>query len=118
MYSSFGQTAIFLLGGQTIEDKTTALFLKSGDVLVMSSESRLAYHGVPKILKTNEQVWNEVDEVDERNVTTEDMELYMNDKKWEPFDDYLGHSRINMNVRQVLRRGQKRLTSELSTVNG
>lgn len=31
---SFGQTAIFLLGGQTREEKPSALFLKSGDVVV------------------------------------------------------------------------------------
>ncbi|GFO35385.1 alkylated DNA repair protein alkb homolog 1-like [Plakobranchus ocellatus] len=47
---SFGQTAIFLLGGQTKSVKPTALFLRSGDICVMSGPSRLAYHAVPKIL--------------------------------------------------------------------
>lgn len=31
---SFGQTAIFLLGGKTKEEKPSALFLASGDVVV------------------------------------------------------------------------------------
>lgn len=72
---SFGQTAIFLLGGKTKDEKPTAMFLKSGDVVVsvrnirldyyyqfmeiislqqcMSKESRLCYHAVPKIMKTD-----------------------------------------------------------------
>lgn len=50
---SFGQTAIFLLGGKTKEVKPAAMFLKSGDIVVMSKESRLSYHAVPKIVKTN-----------------------------------------------------------------
>ncbi|XP_005176167.1 nucleic acid dioxygenase ALKBH1 [Musca domestica] len=55
---SFGQTAIFLIGGQTREEKPTALFLESGDVLVMSRESRLCYHAVPRVMKAREETWN------------------------------------------------------------
>jgi len=47
---SFSQSAVFLIGGQTKDIKPTALFVHSGDVIVMSQQSRLAYHGVPKIL--------------------------------------------------------------------
>lgn len=50
---SFGQTAIFLLGGKSKDEKPTALFLKSGDIVVMSKESRLCYHAVPKIINTD-----------------------------------------------------------------
>lgn len=32
---SFGQTAIFLLGGKTKEEKPSAIFLKSGDIVVI-----------------------------------------------------------------------------------
>ncbi|CAG5133534.1 unnamed protein product [Candidula unifasciata] len=47
---SFGQTAIFLLGGSSKSVKPMSVFLRSGDVCVMSGECRLAYHAVPKIL--------------------------------------------------------------------
>ncbi|XP_013101547.1 nucleic acid dioxygenase ALKBH1 [Stomoxys calcitrans] len=55
---SFGQTAIFLIGGKTREEKPTALFIESGDVLVMSKESRLCYHAVPRVMKAREETWN------------------------------------------------------------
>lgn len=48
---SFGQTAIFLLGGTKKSDKPSALFIRSGDVVVMSGKSRLCFHAVPKIVK-------------------------------------------------------------------
>jgi len=41
---------VFLVGGQTKDIRPTALFVHSGDVIIMSQQSRLAYHGVPKIL--------------------------------------------------------------------
>lgn len=47
---SFGQSAIFLIGGTTKQTRPKALLLNSGDIVIMSGDSRLAYHGVPKIL--------------------------------------------------------------------
>ena len=47
---SFGQDAIFLLGGQTKAVEPNAIMLHSGDVCIMSGPSRLAYHAVPCIL--------------------------------------------------------------------
>ena len=47
---SFGQSAIFLIGGPTKQVRPKALLLNSGDIVIMSGQSRLAYHGVPKIL--------------------------------------------------------------------
>ena len=47
---SFGQSAVFLVGGETKSVQPQAIVLHSGDVVVMSGASRLAYHGVPKIL--------------------------------------------------------------------
>ncbi|KAI8127864.1 Nucleic acid dioxygenase ALKBH1 [Lucilia cuprina] len=55
---SFGQTAIFLIGGKTREEKPSALFLESGDVLVMSEQSRLCYHAVPRVMKARQETWN------------------------------------------------------------
>ncbi|GFS14680.1 alkylated DNA repair protein alkB homolog 1-like [Elysia marginata] len=47
---SFGQTAIFLLGGKTKSVEPIAVYLRSGDICVMRGQSRLAYHAVPRIL--------------------------------------------------------------------
>lgn len=48
--SSFGQSAIFLIGGKSKQVKPTPLLLRSGDVVIMAGDARLAHHGVPKIL--------------------------------------------------------------------
>ncbi|KAJ7374404.1 Nucleic acid dioxygenase alkbh1 [Desmophyllum pertusum] len=47
---SFGQSAIFLLGGKTREQAPLAMYLRSGDIMIMAVNSRLAYHAVPRIL--------------------------------------------------------------------
>lgn len=48
---SFGQSAIFLIGGPTKSHAPVPLLIRSGDIVIMSGESRLAYHGIPKILR-------------------------------------------------------------------
>ena len=62
---SLGQSAVFLLGGLRIDEKPTALLIRSGDVVIMSGVSRLCYHGVPRILSTDKMPWNDVDTVSE-----------------------------------------------------
>jgi alkylated DNA repair protein alkB family protein 1 len=52
---------VFLLGGLGIDEKPTALLIRSGDVVIMSGVSRLCYHGVPRILSTDKMPWNDVD---------------------------------------------------------
>jgi alkylated DNA repair protein alkB family protein 1 len=42
---SFGCAAVFLLGGETRNERPTALFVRSGDVLLMSRRARHCYHG-------------------------------------------------------------------------
>ena len=49
-HCSFGQSAVFLIGGETKSVRPQAIVLHSGDVVVMSGQSRVAYHGVPKII--------------------------------------------------------------------
>ena len=53
-FHSFGQSAVFLIGGESKAIQPQALLLRSGDVVVMSGPSRLAYHGVPKVLGHSE----------------------------------------------------------------
>jgi len=74
---SLGQSAVFLLGGRTVKEVPVAFLVRSGDILVMEEEARLAYHGVPKIVQSQ-------------------------DFLGEGFcSKYLSLHRININIRQV-----------------
>lgn len=46
---SIGNSALFRFGGTKRSDKTKSIKLHHGDVLMMSQESRLIYHGIDKI---------------------------------------------------------------------
>ncbi len=46
---SLGDTARFRIGGLARKDPTRAFDLKSGDVLILGGDTRLAYHGVDRI---------------------------------------------------------------------
>ncbi|XP_067637724.1 nucleic acid dioxygenase ALKBH1-like [Eurosta solidaginis] len=131
---SFGQTAIFLIGGKSKEEKPLAFYLRSGDVLVMSGISRLCYHAVPRVLKAREQPWNalipcmqsktsldipsckrprlDANPLQRTNAHGMDTILYnqvVDETFWLPFKSYLSYARININVRQVLNAGETRL---------
>ncbi|XP_045610886.1 nucleic acid dioxygenase ALKBH1 [Procambarus clarkii] len=55
---SFGQSALFLIGGPRKATKPSAIFLHSGDIMVMTGLSRQAYHAVPRVLLVAEEPWN------------------------------------------------------------
>lgn len=105
----------------------------------MSRESRLCYHAVPRILKTD-IAWinqplneNENDDIEsdvetnenyskKRRLTSKSDDHDYNDEfqdslwtdvinyeLWKPFSDYISECRINVNVRQVLNLGEKTL---------
>ncbi|XP_014215999.1 nucleic acid dioxygenase ALKBH1 [Copidosoma floridanum] len=94
---SFGQTAVFLIGGLKLEDPAHALLLRSGDVVVMSGNSRLRYHGVPRILYGDSAPWESNDQsLGECN-------------DWKRAKSYISEARINLNIRQVLKPGQSAL---------
>lgn len=44
-FFSLGSKAIFLLGGKSREDEPLAMFLRSGDAVLMSGEARECFHG-------------------------------------------------------------------------
>jgi alkylated DNA repair protein (DNA oxidative demethylase) len=46
---SLGDDCLFRIGGVRRADATTSLRLRSGDVIVLGGQSRLAYHGVDRI---------------------------------------------------------------------
>ncbi|KAJ7389863.1 Nucleic acid dioxygenase alkbh1 [Desmophyllum pertusum] len=52
---SFGQTAIFLIGGATRDVRPVALYVRSGDIIIMSGKSRTAFHAVPRIIKVGNE---------------------------------------------------------------
>jgi alkylated DNA repair protein (DNA oxidative demethylase) len=47
---SLGDTGLFRVGGTSRKDPTHKFELKSGDVVVLSGEDRLAYHGIDRVL--------------------------------------------------------------------
>jgi alkylated DNA repair protein (DNA oxidative demethylase) len=47
---SLGDTCVFRFGGISRRDKTKTIKLHSGDAIVLCGESRLAFHGVDRIL--------------------------------------------------------------------
>lgn len=46
---SLGDDALFRIGGSERGGKTESIWLESGDVMVLSGESRLAYHGIDRV---------------------------------------------------------------------
>ncbi|XP_063385157.1 nucleic acid dioxygenase ALKBH1 [Cydia fagiglandana] len=120
---SFGQSAIFLIGGKDKSVEPSAILLDSGDVMIMSKEARLCYHAVPKILPAQTSPWADKEDLNKVSYSEASFK-YISDKKqlvsemnknveeavWSPFQDYIQESRINMNVRQVLNERQRSLT--------
>lgn len=90
-FYSFGQSCIFLLGGKTLDHPPCAMFLRSGDVIVMSGDTRLAYHAVPRILNHQDYVC----------VLTQNKQHDVCDQTLRCLERYLSYSRINVNIRQV-----------------
>ncbi|XP_053700068.1 nucleic acid dioxygenase ALKBH1 isoform X1 [Synchiropus splendidus] len=98
---SFGQSAIFLLGGYRKQDAPTAMFMHSGDVMVMSGQSRLLYHAVPRIVPAPEELQDPV------GFSPQDTRLVepVTAEDWLVCRSYIQDSRVNVTVRQVLAAG-------------
>jgi len=93
---SLGNAAVFLIGGLTRETEPVPILLRSGDIVIMSGPAcRRAYHGVPRILEGSLPRHLTADAVVEKEAREE----------WRPYEEYLGTSRININVRQVFPKG-------------
>ncbi|KAL0921352.1 hypothetical protein M5K25_008416 [Dendrobium thyrsiflorum] len=86
---SLGCKAIFLLGGKSREDMPIAMFLRSGDIVLMAGEARACFHGVPRIFTDSEHA----DNVDLLSQFSNEADLC--------FREYIRTSRININIRQV-----------------
>jgi alkylated DNA repair protein alkB family protein 1 len=96
---SLGNAAIFLVGGQSKAIRPSAVRLTSGDIVVMSGPARLAYHGVPKIIK--DPSLDKVFSFDNEEQTFKSREFYVSDQEWSEYYEYIKENRINLNIRQV-----------------
>ncbi|XP_011355391.1 nucleic acid dioxygenase ALKBH1 isoform X2 [Pteropus vampyrus] len=101
---SFGQSAIFLLGGLKRDEAPTAMFMHSGDIMVMSGFSRLLNHAVPKVLPGPEGeslpccLETPLPAILPRDSVVEPCSA----EDWQVCASYLETARVNMTVRQVL----------------
>ena len=96
LFKSLGNAAIFLIGGLTRDTEPIPILLRSGDVAIMSGPAcRRAYHAVPRILEGSLPAHLKAAAVGDDIQKAE----------WEPYEDYLNTSRININVRQVFPKG-------------
>ncbi|XP_062149852.1 alpha-ketoglutarate-dependent dioxygenase alkB isoform X1 [Alnus glutinosa] len=86
---SLGCKAIFLLGGKSREDPPLAMFLRSGDIVLMAGEARECFHGVPRIFTDKEHA--EINPFESQFSVEDDI----------CFLEYIRTSRININIRQV-----------------
>ncbi|KAJ6596809.1 hypothetical protein DFH09DRAFT_1132793 [Mycena vulgaris] len=88
---SLGNAAVFLIGGLTRDTEPVPILLRSGDVVIMSGPAcRRAFHGVPRILE---------------NTLPCHLAAQLDEPQWAPFAEFLGTTRININVRQVFPKG-------------
>eukprot|EP01112_Ceratiomyxa_fruticulosa_P016117 TRINITY_DN4839_c0_g1_i3.p2 TRINITY_DN4839_c0_g1~~TRINITY_DN4839_c0_g1_i3.p2 ORF type:complete len:154 (-),score=34.25 TRINITY_DN4839_c0_g1_i3:47-508(-) len=85
---SFGSEAVFLLGGETKETEPHAVFIRSGDIMIMGGRARYCYHGVSRIIEDSIPQYLTPDFVPEEN-------------KWHAVFLQQKGRRININCRQV-----------------
>lgn len=99
---SFGQSAIFLIGGREREDEVLPIILNSGDILVMSDDSRLFYHAVPCVFHCDQKPWIDSEDMSRcSDLPQDELAQCVRSAEWKHFESYLADSRINVNVRQV-----------------
>ncbi|XP_029316974.1 nucleic acid dioxygenase ALKBH1 [Cottoperca gobio] len=105
---SFGQSAIFLLGGIHRQDPPIAMYMHSGDVMVMSGQSRLLYHAVPRIVSAPQgHTATQLAGCSRTSSLQDSTELdTVSEEDWAVCCKYIQSSRLNVTVRQVLGPGQ------------
>lgn len=87
---SLGCKAIFLLGGETRDEPPIAMFLRSGDAVLMAGPTRRCFHGIPRtFVEANESELPDFHASLPPTCMTDSLLAY------------IGETRINMNIRQV-----------------
>ncbi|XP_040081931.1 nucleic acid dioxygenase ALKBH1 isoform X2 [Oryx dammah] len=105
---SFGQSAIFLLGGLKRDEAPTPMFMHSGDIMVMSGFSRLLNHAVPRVLPSpeGENLPGCLGVPPPADLPRDSVVEPCSGEDWQVCASYLKTARVNMTVRQVLAVGQ------------
>eukprot|EP00003_Mantamonas_plastica_P002754 TRINITY_DN1212_c0_g1_i2.p1 TRINITY_DN1212_c0_g1~~TRINITY_DN1212_c0_g1_i2.p1 ORF type:complete len:424 (-),score=129.29 TRINITY_DN1212_c0_g1_i2:1220-2491(-) len=94
MSVSFGHSAIFLVGGDTVDSCVPQpIVIHSGDIVMLAGQTRFAVHGVPLIVQDTLVPWLSVDA---------ELEEEEDARKWNSIGKWMSNSRVNLNVRQVL----------------
>nr|KAJ3419024.1 hypothetical protein HK105_007505 [Polyrhizophydium stewartii] len=101
---SIGLDAVFLFGTESRDDKPVALRLRSGDVVVMAGPARRAFHGVPLVLPDTcpEYLRDAAASWDAGSWAGEHDSDPVSDDEARELAEFMGTTRININVRQVL----------------
>nr|XP_045010551.1 nucleic acid dioxygenase ALKBH1 isoform X3 [Jaculus jaculus] len=101
---SFGQSAIFLLGGLKRDEAPTAMFMHSGDIMVMSGFSRLLNHAVPRVLPHpgGEGLPHCLETSLPAVLPKDSLIEPCSVEDWQVCASYLKTARVNMTIRQVL----------------
>lgn len=127
---SFGQDAIFLLGGVTKAVRPAAVHLRSGDICIMSGLTRLSYHAVPRVFQSkcfkssfemeagsdceedkcetiNTAAGPKSKDLDDyTSICDQILNIHKKNIEWGPYEAHLEKGRINISIRQVLKDGQ------------
>lgn len=99
---SFGCSAIFLIGGCDREAPATPVWIRSGDVVVLSGPSRLAYHSVPRVVAGTAPPALQGDGLARMQAEMGAGEDAWTGQEHELLAAFLQAGRVNLNVRQVL----------------
>ncbi|KAJ2339193.1 hypothetical protein GGF43_006698 [Coemansia sp. RSA 2618] len=91
---SIGLDCVYLIGGPTRDTPPTPVMLRSGDVLAMCGESRLAFHGVPRVLAGTSPACLTASDAGDNDA------LAAKYPPWHYFAAYLETHRINCNARK------------------
>lgn len=116
---SLGLPAVFLLGGKTKEDEVTPILVRPGDVMLLAGDSRLAFHGMARVIPEQVKL-----PIVDSCVSCSDHEkdnqiCTLGSKENNDIDEeqqiaicrFLKSHRININIRQVLPHNMKEVPS-------
>lgn len=97
---SLGLPAIFLLGGTTRNESPLPVLVRPGDVMLLAGKSRLAYHGMAKVIPNLDEdlpsgAYCDMSLPSESSIAIPDTERAA-------VASFLSSHRININIRQVL----------------
>ena len=97
---SLGLPAIFLLGGTTRNEAPLPVLVRPGDVMLLAGKSRLAFHGMAKVIPNLDEDLPSVAYCD-MSLPSESS-IAIPDTERTAVASFLSSHRININIRQVL----------------